>query len=156
MRVTCFALAALTATALRMPAAPLRSALQGVFVSASVLAVGAAPLPALAGVVDVFSAAGRANEVTYSNNGKNLARMATGDYTMGTKLTSTSERGLKRRAIAACKSPKVLAAIRESATMPVDEAACTRFALDGDTAPILAALEQLGDQCKVDATHVCL
>jgi len=71
---------------------------------------------------------------------------------MGSKQTSTSERGTKRRAAMACKSPKAL----KEAGVYADEAACTRDVLAGNSEPMLDALDRLGDQCKVDATHVCL
>ena len=104
----------------------------------------------LEGVGDVLSAAQRASKVTYSSNAKNFARMGDGDYTMGRRDTSTSERALKRRAAAACKSPK---ALREAAIE--SEAACTKRVLEGDTQVMLSALERLGSACKADATHVC-
>lgn len=62
-----------------------------------------------------------------------------------------TERGLKRRAAMACKSPK---ALREAAY--AGEAVCTRDVLEGNSGPILEALKRLGSDCKVDATHVCL
>mmetsp|Transcript_6220 Transcript_6220/g.26057 ORF Transcript_6220/g.26057 Transcript_6220/m.26057 type:complete len:197 (+) Transcript_6220:48-638(+) len=117
----------------------------------TILGVGAAP--AAADVGDVWAAAVRNNDVTYSQNGKNIQRMSRGDYSMGSRQTSTSERGLKRRAAMACKSPK---ALKEAGTYGGSESACTRDVLEGRTEAILAALDRLGDECKVDATHVCL
>jgi hypothetical protein len=104
----------------------------------------------LEGVGDVLSAAQRASKVTYSSNAKNFARMGDGDYSMGRKDTSTSERAQKRRAAAACKSPK---ALREASI--ANEAECTKRVLGGDTQVMLSALERLGPACKADATHVC-
>ena len=66
------------------------------------------------------------------------------------KDTSTSERAQKRRAAAACKSPK---ALREASI--ANEAECTKRVLGGDTQVMLSALERLGPACKADATHVC-
>jgi len=108
--------------------------------------------PALAGVNDIFEAAIRENDKTYSQNGKNIQRMQRGDFSMGAKQTSSSEKGLKRRAALACKSPK---ALKEVEIYP-DEAACARDVLNGRIEPMLNALHRLGDSCKVDATHVCL
>ena len=119
--------------------------------SAVALVLCASPTAAPADVGDILAGAVRANEITYSQNGKNLQRMGAGDYTMGTKLTSTEPRALKRRATAACKSSKVLAKLGAA-----DEKACTVRVLDGDVASVIGALDALGDECKVDATHVCL
>ena len=117
------------------------------------LAVGAAALPlrAGAGVGDVLAAAGRANEITYSQIGKNLQRMQRGDNSMGSVQSSTSPRALRRRAAMACRSRKVL----DAAGIP-DEKTCTIGVLDGGEGKILAVLEGLGDACAVDATRVCI
>ena len=88
--------------------------------------------------------------VTYSQNGKNFARMAEGDSSMGSKYTSTEPRALKRKAAMACKSPKVIE------KLSTDEKQCTMNVLNGESEPVLAALDALGDACQVDATHVCL
>ncbi|KAH8057630.1 hypothetical protein JL722_6717 [Aureococcus anophagefferens] len=117
--------------------------------SAVALVLCASPTAAPADVGDILAGAVRANEITYSQNGKNLQRMGAGDYTMGTKLTSTEPRALKRRATAACKSSKVLAKLGAA-----DEKACTVRVLDGDVASVIGALDALGDECKVDATHM--
>mmetsp|Transcript_11390 Transcript_11390/g.33972 ORF Transcript_11390/g.33972 Transcript_11390/m.33972 type:complete len:157 (-) Transcript_11390:28-498(-) len=111
----------------------------------------AAPRAADAGVVDQLAAASRAADITYSQNGKNLQRMGQGDYTMGTKFTSTEPRALKRRATQACKSPKVLAQSDFA-----DEKSCTMAVLDGAVDRVIVALDELGDKCLVDATHVCM
>ena len=127
------------------------------FLSSVFLAVGAAPLTALrprpcaADVGDVLAAASRANQITYSQNGKNIQRMQSGDYSMGSKPTSSEPRALRRRATAACKSPKVLQQLGMK-----DEKECNIAVLDGDVASVIDALTALGDACKVDATHVCL
>jgi len=104
-----------------------------------------------ADVGDILEAARRNSDITYSSNARNLKRMQAGDYSMGSQQTSTTERALKRRAVMACKSPKVL-----KATTYAGEADCTKSVLGGDADPVLAALDRLGDDCKVDATHVCM
>ena len=107
--------------------------------------------PVVASVGDIFEAAKRSNEITYSSNAKNMQRMQQGDYSMGSKQTSTNERGLKRRAALACKSSKALKEAKYK-----NEGDCTRDVLAGTIDPMLKALDRLGDECKVDATHVCL
>ena len=77
--------------------------------------------------------------------------MGQGDYTMGTKFTSTEPRALKRRATQACKSSKVLAQASFA-----DEKSCTMAVLDGAVDRVVSALDELGDKCLVDATHVCM
>lgn len=112
--------------------------------------------PAYGGVLDILEGASRANEITYSQNGKNLQRMGRGDYTMGSVQSSTTPKALKRRATMACKSPKVLAELA-GADAGLDEKTCTISVLDGEGIDrVLAALAALGSECNVDATHVCL
>lgn len=108
--------------------------------------IGAA---AVADVGDIFEAARRNNEITYSQNGKNIQRMQRGDYSMGSKQSSNSPSGRKRRAALACKSRALKASSYSS------ESQCTRDVLDGNEGEILRALESTSD-CKVDATHVCI
>lgn len=129
-----------------VPAASTRRALR----SALLLSPLVAPLAAQAGVGDIIEASQRASMVTYSQNGKNFARMAEGDSSMGSKYTSTEPRALKRKAAMACKSPKVIE------KLSTDEKQCTMNVLNGELEPVLAALDALGDACQVDATHVCL
>ena len=85
--------------------------------------------------------------------GKNFARMAAGDNSMGSKKnTSLEPRAMKRRATMGCKSGKVLAQARFA-----DEKSCTVAVLDGPGVQrVVDALDALGDECSVDATHVCL
>lgn len=104
----------------------------------------------VADIGDIFDAARRNNEITYSQNGKNIKRMQNGDYSMGSRQTSTSPSGFKRRAAGACKSSRAL-----RASPYASEAECTRDVLDGNVDGILEALASIPD-CKVDATHVCL
>jgi len=111
-----------------------------------------APVAAKGDVGDILDAAKRNSEKTYSNNARNIQRIQQGDYSQGAKQTSTSERGLRRRAALACKSPKALKASNYDS-----EADCTRAVLAGEgTQIMLDALDNLGDDCKVDPTHVCL
>ena len=112
-----------------------------------------APGAAVAGIADQLEAASRASEITYSQNGKNFARMAAGDNSMGAKKnTSLEPRAMKRRATMGCKSGKVLAQARFA-----DEKACTVAVLDGPGVQrVVDALDALGGECLVDATHVCL
>ena len=111
------------------------------------------PCVANAGIADQLEAASRASEITYSQNGKNFARMAAGDNSMGSKKnTSLEPRAMKRRATMGCKSGKVLAQARFA-----DEKSCTVAVLDGPGVQrVVDALDALGDECQVDATHVCL
>ena len=111
------------------------------------------PCVANAGIADQLEAASRASEITYSQNGKNFARMAAGDNSMGSKKnTSLEPRAMKRRATMGCKSGKVLAQARFA-----DEKSCTVAVLDGPGVQrVVDALDALGDECSVDATHVCL
>ena len=111
------------------------------------------PGAAYAGIADQLEAASRASEITYSQNGKNFARMAAGDNSMGSKKnTSLEPRAMKRRATMGCKSGKVLAQARFA-----DEKSCTVAVLDGPGVQrVVDALDALGDECSVDATHVCL
>ena len=122
---------------------------RGVLARALLVAPGAAlagvvaPGAANAGIADQLEAASRASEITYSQNGKNMARMAAGDNSMG---------AMKRRATMGCKSGKVLAQAKFA-----DEKACTVAVLDGPGVQrVVDALDALGDECLVDATHVCL
>jgi len=111
-----------------------------------------APGAAFAGIVEQLEAASRASEITYSQNGKNLTRMSAGDNSMGSKKnTSLEPRAMKRRATAGCKSGTVLAQANF-----VDEKSCTVAVLDGPgVQQVVDALDALGDECLVDATHVC-
>jgi hypothetical protein len=120
---------------------------------AAALAGVMGPGAANAGIADQLEAASRASEITYSQNGKNFARMAAGDNSMGSKKnTSLEPRAMKRRAAMGCKSGKVLAQARFA-----DEKSCTVAVLDGPGVQrVVDALDALGDECLVDATHVCL
>ena len=120
---------------------------------AAALAGVLAPGAAVAGIADQLEAASRASEITYSQNGKNFARMAAGDNSMGAKKnTSLEPRAMKRRATMGCKSGKVLAQARFA-----DEKACTVAVLDGPGVQrVVDALDALGDECLIDATRVCL
>mmetsp|Transcript_2138 Transcript_2138/g.4938 ORF Transcript_2138/g.4938 Transcript_2138/m.4938 type:complete len:160 (-) Transcript_2138:35-514(-) len=120
---------------------------------AAALAGVLAPGAANAGIADQLEAASRASEITYSQNGKNFARMAAGDNSMGSKKnTSLEPRAMKRRATMGCKSGKVLAQARFA-----DEKSCTVAVLDGPGVQrVVDALDTLGAECQVDATHVCL
>ena len=139
--------------------APRVFARRGVLARALLVAPGAAlagvvaPGAANAGIADQLEAASRASEITYSQNGKNMARMAAGDNSMGAKKnTSLEPRAMKRRATMGCKSGKVLAQARFA-----DEKACTVAVLDGPGVQrVVDALDALGDECLIDATHVCL
>ena len=132
---------------------------RGVLARALLVAPGAAlagvvaPGAANAGIADQLEAASRASEITYSQNGRNMARMAAGDNSMGAKKnTSLEPRAMKRRAAMGCKSGKVLAQARFA-----DEKACTVAVLDGPGVQrVVDALDALGDECLIDATHVCL
>ena len=130
---------------------------RGVLARALLVAPGAAlagvVAPANAGIADQLEAASRASEITYSQNGRNFARMAAGDNSMGAKKnTSLEPRAMKRRATMGCKSGKVLAQAKFA-----DEKACTVAVLDGPGVQrVVDALDALGDDCLVDATHVCL
>ena len=79
--------------------------------------------------------------------------MAAGDNSMGSKKnTSLEPRAMKRRATMGCKSGKVLAQARFA-----DEKSCTVAVLDGPGVQrVVDALDTLGAECQVDATHVCL
>ena len=59
---------------------------------------------------------------------------------------------MKRRATMGCKSGKVLAEARFA-----DEKACTVSVLERPGVQrVVDALDALGDECLIDATHVCL
>ena len=132
---------------------------RGVLARALLVAPGAAlagvvaPGAANAGIADQLEAASRASEITYSQNGRNFARMAAGDNSMGAKKnTSLEPRAMKRRATMGCKSGKVLAQAKFA-----DEKACTVAVLDGPGVQrVVDALDTLGAECLIDATHVCL
>ena len=53
--------------------------------------------------IDVIDAAIKNSQITYSNNAKNMVRMSQGDYSQGSRDTSTTDRALKRKAAAICK-----------------------------------------------------
>ena len=75
--------------------APRILARRGVLARALLVAPGAAlagvlaPDTANAGIADQLEAASRASEITYSQNGKNFARMAAGDNSMGAKKNTS-------------------------------------------------------------------
>ena len=95
-------------------------------------------------------AASRARD-PYSQNGKNMAAWRQSDNSR-VKNTSLEPRAMKRRATMGCKSGKVLAQARFA-----DEKACTVAVLDGPGVQrVVDALDALGDECLIDATHVCL
>ena len=109
---------------------------RGVLARALLVAPGAAlagvvaPGAANAGIADQLEAASRASEITYSQNGRNMARMAAGDNSMGAKKnTSLEPRAMKRRATMGCKSGKVLAQAKFA-----DEKSCTVAVLDFSSA----------------------
>lgn len=53
--------------------------------------------------IDAIDAAVKNSQITYSNNAKNMARMSQGDYSQGSRDTSTTDRALKRKAAVICK-----------------------------------------------------
>ena len=76
--------------------------------------------------IPAIDAALRANSITYSTNAKNFARIGEGDYSMGSRNTSTSPAAQKRNAVAACKKPDVLKALS------ISEKECYMKTMTGD------------------------
>lgn len=99
------------------------------------LTLSAAVPPAHAGM-PALDAALKANEVTYSNNAKNFQRMGEGDYSMGRKDTSTSDRAVKRRAMNGCKD----GALRKLASMSEKE--CNQRVIQDDYQFMIDAMEK--------------
>ena len=62
--------------------------------------------------------------------------MSQGDYTMGSKDISQSDRAKKRRAVAACRNPE------KRKLLKVDEISCVDRAMNGDVKSILEALNE--------------
>jgi len=88
-------------------------------------------------LTDSLAAALKANSKTYSNNAKNLERMSKGDYTMGSKQTSQTDRAKKRIATAACKN----GAFRSYAK--VSELQCNNRVFDNDYKWVLEGLDAM-------------
>lgn len=87
--------------------------------------------------VDAIDAAlKQINGKTYSNNMKNFARMAEGDYSMGRKDTSTTFRAKKRLAVNACKNEER----RKEAD--VSESECFKRTMEGDIDFMLKVLKK--------------
>ena len=89
-------------------------------------------------ITDALEAAVKSNQQkSYSNNAKNLERMSQGDYSMGSKQTSTSERSKKRIAVAACKNGQFRSFTK------VSEKECNNKVFDNDYAWVLDGLEKM-------------
>ena len=86
---------------------------------------------------DALAAALKASQITYSNNAKNIERMSKGDYSMGSKQTSQTERSKKRIATAACKN----GAFRSFAK--VSEKQCNNRVFDNDYKWVLEGLDAM-------------
>jgi hypothetical protein len=86
---------------------------------------------------DALAAALKASQKTYSNNAKNIERMSKGDYSMGSKQTSQTERAKKRIATAACKN----GAFRSYAK--VSEKQCNNRVFDNDYKWVLEGLDEM-------------
>lgn len=82
--------------------------------------------------IDAIDAAFKNSQITYSSNAKNFARMGEGDYSMGQKDESQSERAKKRRAMKFCKNPSY-----RSLADGISEKDCSVRVLDGDMQFIL-------------------
>lgn len=92
-----------------------------------------------ADVGDIFSAAARNSEISYSSNAKNLNRLSTGDASGGSVYDNNpqSSAAAKRRALIGCKSDL---ARRE---VGISERDCNLRVFDGDTEFMLHALRKL-------------
>ena len=88
-------------------------------------------------LTDSLAAALKASSKTYSNNAKNFERMSKGDYSMGSKQTSQTERAKKRIATAACKN----GAFRSFAK--VTEIQCNNRVFDNDYKWVLEGLDAM-------------
>ena len=95
-RILCICFAVLATAAIR-----LRPFIAATTVSATSFSFFATSTPVHA--IDAIDAALKNSQITYSNNAKNFARMSQGDYSQGSKDTSTSDRAVKRKAAALCK-----------------------------------------------------
>mmetsp|Transcript_26560 Transcript_26560/g.41198 ORF Transcript_26560/g.41198 Transcript_26560/m.41198 type:complete len:216 (-) Transcript_26560:4275-4922(-) len=92
-----------------------------------------------ADVGDIFSAAARNSEISYSSNAKNLNRLSTGDASGGSVYNNSpsSTAAAKRRALTGCKSDL---ARREAG---IGERECNLRVFDGDTDFMLEILRKL-------------
>eukprot|EP00814_Leptocylindrus_danicus_P017656 CAMPEP_0116026624 /NCGR_PEP_ID=MMETSP0321-20121206/13994_1 /TAXON_ID=163516 /ORGANISM="Leptocylindrus danicus var. danicus, Strain B650" /LENGTH=169 /DNA_ID=CAMNT_0003499523 /DNA_START=264 /DNA_END=773 /DNA_ORIENTATION=+ len=92
-----------------------------------------------ADVGDIFSAAARNSEISYSSNAKNLNRLSTGDASGGSVYNNSppSNAAAKRRALTGCKSDL---ARREAG---IGERECNLRVFDGDTEFMLQILRKL-------------
>ena len=87
--------------------------------------------------LDAIDAAFKNSQITYSNNAKNFARMGQGDYTMGQRDVSQSDRAKKRRAMKFCKNASYRSlAVKDG----VNEKDCSQRVLVGDMQFILDAV----------------
>ena len=94
-------------------------------------------------MTDALEAAVKSNQQkSYSNNAKNLERMSQGDYSMGSKQTSTSERSKKIIAVAACKNGQFRSFTK------VSEKECNNKVFDNDYAWVLDGLEKMEAENK--------
>ena len=95
--------------------------------------------PARADVGEIFAAAARSSEVTYSANARNFARLAEGDASAGSRFEEPrTPAAARRRAMLGCR----FEAARERAGVS-GERACNERVLAGDTAFMLGALRAL-------------
>lgn len=89
-------------------------------------------------LTDALEAAVKKNQQkSYSNNARNIERMSQGDYSMGSKQTSTSERAKKRIATAACKNGQFRSFAK------VTEKECNNKVFDNDYKWVLDDLEKM-------------
>lgn len=89
-------------------------------------------------LTDSLTAAMKASSKTYSNNAKNMERISKGDYSMGSKQTSTSDKAKKRIAANACKSN---GEFRNYAK--VSEKQCNNRVFENDYQWVITALDEL-------------
>ena len=90
--------------------------------------------PSHADVLDVLQAASRNNEITYSANARNFARLGSGDASAGSKFEVKSSKAAMRRAVQGCKSGE---AIRRESGADNEKACITRLLENGGDASFL-------------------
>mmetsp|Transcript_4955 Transcript_4955/g.8101 ORF Transcript_4955/g.8101 Transcript_4955/m.8101 type:complete len:170 (+) Transcript_4955:77-586(+) len=117
----------------------LRRPLKSIMSTAFFISLSYTPMNEAIAIEAIDAAINAANAPSYSNNARNFARIAQGDYSQGFQDISESAAARKRRAVAACKNTAVLDILK------VSQKECTQQSIQSDSGfidTILTALSK--------------
>eukprot|EP00592_Proboscia_alata_P012115 CAMPEP_0194385818 /NCGR_PEP_ID=MMETSP0174-20130528/82662_1 /TAXON_ID=216777 /ORGANISM="Proboscia alata, Strain PI-D3" /LENGTH=190 /DNA_ID=CAMNT_0039174329 /DNA_START=236 /DNA_END=808 /DNA_ORIENTATION=- len=117
-----------------------RRMLIGIFATSLSTIVGINPSSVSAGTTDIIGASLRNSQISYSNNAKNINRLAEGDSSGGSLYNNnpSSPSARKRRAMLGCK----INSVRDKAAKG-SERECNLSVMDGGAEKVLKAMQDL-------------